>query len=87
MQAMRGKLTSEAGGEALDVEGELDSPEGQSAVSGQFEVQETPELMQNVMDGKNFQLAVDGASTLSIKITSISTTDKPGTSLASFSTI
>jgi hypothetical protein len=87
MQAMRGKLTPEAGGDALDVEGELDSPEDQSEIIGQFEVQDSPELMQDVMDGKSFQLAVDGAATLTIKITTISTTDKPGTSLAIFKTI
>jgi hypothetical protein len=85
MQPMRASLTSVAGGQEVTVEGEVDSPEGAGGTTGQFEIQDTPEFMQEVMDGKEFSLAIDGGSRLTIKITSISTTEKSGISLAKFS--
>ena len=86
MQPMRASLTSEAGGEVATVEGEIESPgAGGGTTKGHFEIQDTPEFMQDVMDGKPFNLALEGGSRLVIKIDSISTTPKSGISLANFS--
>ena len=83
---MRASLTSEAGGEVATVEGEIESPGGEGGTTkGHFEIQDTPELMQDVMDGKLFNLAIEGGNRLTIKIDSISTTAKSGISLAKFS--
>ena len=88
MEPMRASLTTEAGGEVATVEGEIEPPGGEGGPTiGRFEIEDTPELMQDVMDGKAFHLAIEGGSRLTIKIDSISTTAKSGISVANFSTI
>jgi hypothetical protein len=84
MNPFRARLTNQAGGEVATIEGEIESPGG---TTGRFEIQDTPEFMQDVMDGKTFGLAIEGGSPLTIKIDSISTTAKSGISLANFSSI
>ena len=89
MEPFRASLADEDGQAiAEEIEGTIESPEeAAGARSGRFELQETGPFMQRVLDGKPFQLRVVGGDALTIKVDSVSTGSRSGSSEAVFSTL
>jgi hypothetical protein len=88
METFRASLSDESGQAIGEVEGTIESSdEASGARSGRFELQESDSFMQGVLDGKPFRLQVAGGDVLTIKVDSVSTGSRSGSSAASFSTV
>jgi hypothetical protein len=79
MQALRAKLTDDAGEEIADIEGSIESPEeADGSRHGEFEFEADGAFMQATLEGKPFRLRVDDGVQLAIRVDSASTTARPG---------
>jgi hypothetical protein len=86
MQAFRAVLTDDGGQAIADVEGSIQSPEDtQGSRQGEFEFQETESFMQGVLDQKTFRLELDDGNRLTIRVGSVSASDRPGNARVEFS--